>query len=198
MPSHVVDLGEALVILDARSSYIWAPPLPLPFRVLGLDETFTGRRGVAMWNPQDASVNTITLLHGGPGSGRPGVRTICKPTGSPEILWSATQDAIADALLILPGIEQDQMEGITTTWGTSRLWEPVTIVVDGQDVKAQRYDHPGTRWWVVGADLGDIGLCVIGHSWQVQDHGLLTLPPDLPGYTAKPPLRPRKDVHVRH
>lgn len=177
------------MIVNAKSTCIWAPPLPLPFRVLGLDDSFTGRRGVTMWNPQDVPVHTITLLHGGPGGGRPGVRTLCRPAEHPEVWQGMTQDAIAEALLVLPGTEADLREAVASSWGAGPLWAPVGISVDGQVVAAQRYRHGDGKWWVVGADLGDIGVCVIGHGWQVEDHGLVTLAPDLPGYTAKPPLR---------
>ncbi|MEW9267481.1 hypothetical protein AB1207_22280 [Kineococcus endophyticus] len=175
------------MILNAKSTYMWAPPLPLPFRVLGLDNSFTGRRGVSMWNPQDEPVHTITLLHGGPGGGRPGMRTICRPADYPGVWQGATRDAIAEALLILPGTEANHREEVASNWGTGPLWEPVGVTVDGQVVSAHRYRHSDDKWWVVGADLGDIGVCVIGHGCQVGDHGLVTLAPDLPGYTAKPP-----------
>lgn len=174
------------MILSAKSTYMWAPPLPLPFRVLGLDDSFTGRRGVTMWNPQDGSVRTITLLHGGPGGGRPGVRTICRPADDPEVSQGATRDAIAEALLILPGTEVDHREEVANSWGAGPLWEPVGVTIDGQVVSAHRYRHGDGKWWVVGADLGDVGVCVVGHGWQVEDYALVTLAPDLPGYSAKP------------
>jgi len=176
--------------LDAKSTYIWAPPLPLPFRVLGLDNSFTGRRGVAMWNSQDEPVHTITLLHGGPGSGRPGVRTITRPAHHPRAWWGATQDAIFDALLVLPDLEAEGMDVVATSWGTRPLWQPVNVAVDGRVLPGHRYRHTDGKWWLVGIDLGDVGVRVVGHGWQVEDHGLVTLDPDLSGYTAKPPRSP--------
>lgn len=179
------------MILDAASSCIWAPPVPLPFRVLGLDGSHTGHRGVSMWNPPEGPVETITLLHGGSGGGRPGVRAICRSARHPANGWSATRDAIAEALLILPPpLEVEDRAELTTRWGTPPRWQPVDVTVDDRVVRAQRHRHHDGRWWVVGVDLGDVGLCLIGHGRQVEDHGVVTLDPDLPGYTARPPRTP--------
>ena len=58
--------------------------------------------------------------------------------------------------------------------------------IDAQVVPAHRYRHPGSEHWVVAADLGDVGISIAGCGWQLEEHGLLTLAEDLPGYTARP------------
>ncbi|NAZ78277.1 hypothetical protein GTQ99_23120, partial [Kineococcus sp. T13] len=165
--------------------WIWAPPLPLPFRVLGLDATFTGPRGVALWNPPDGPVTTITLAHGALDPHLPGVRTTTR-AADPAGGWSPVREAVLDALLGLPGIQDEQLRRLPATLGTGAAWEPVAVRVDARVVPAHRYRHPGGEHWVVAADLGDVGVSIAGCGRQLEEHGLLTLAGDLPGYAARP------------
>jgi hypothetical protein len=169
------------VIIRANSKFIHAVPLPLPFRALGLDASFTGHRGLAMWNPPSLPVTTITLSHGelDPQSPRPSVRVITDCNGEQA-------DAAEKATRELTGLGWQADEAIATSL---RARTDVTIAVDGTPTPFALHRH-GTRHWVAFASLPDIEVAIAAHATALEDVALITVDADLADYEAAPEIVP--------
>ncbi|MEW1958905.1 hypothetical protein [Kineococcus sp. NPDC059986] len=175
------------MISRENSRFIHAVPLPLPFRALGLDASFTGPRGLAMWNPIGAPTTTITLCHGevDPSSPRPSVRVVTEPRDTAP--GAGYADAVRTALLTLPGLADEDDDDIAVSL---RGRSDITLLVDGTPTPFALH-RSGSRYWVAAAALPDVEVAVTAHATAVEDIALVTLDADLSDYEAAPTIVPR-------
>lgn len=179
------------MIIRANSRFIHAVPLPVPFRALGLDASFTGARGLAMWNPIGSPTSTITLCHGelDPRSPRPSVRIVTESRHTEP--GREHTDAIGTALLALPGLSWEDGDAIAASLRErSDTTLTTMLTVDGMPTPFALHRH-GTRYWVATAVLPDVDVAVISHATELEDIALVTLDADLSDYEAAPAIVPR-------
>ena len=103
-----------MVIRDG-SRYHHAMPTRPRHRLLGLPPSFTGARGLSMWNPPDGPITTVTLSHGerdlrtGVGvsvvSAAPSALRTRGGVAEPDL-----DDVVHTALVALPGLTGEDLD----------------------------------------------------------------------------------------
>ena len=200
-----------MVIRDG-SRYHHAMPTRPRHRLLGLSPSFTGARGLSMWNPPDGPITTVTLSHGerdlrtGAGvsvvSAAPSAFRTRGGVAEPDL-----DDVVHTALVALPGLTGEDLDSAVAALEDEQddpdphgpaLWSTVPIPVDGvpRPFRIHRPIHRdpgrgGEGLWVAVAALPDVAVGLVASATDPARVELVTLDPDLPDYETAPVLHPR-------
>ncbi|GAB3599039.1 hypothetical protein GCM10027586_01470 [Kineococcus gypseus] len=195
------------MIVRDGSPYVPAMPTLPSFRVLGLAPSHPGARGVALWNPLEPPVLSVTLSHGhldlatGPGVH---VTSQLAATSAPFTASALRPgDVVLTSLLSLPGTSVAEAERTAALLyqphpaagagaGASPAWRNVQVPVDGVPTAFRQHQHRSTQHWVAVAEVGEVCIALLAHAIDVDDLALVTVDADLPGYECAAPTSPRR------